>query len=134
MATIVKAANLPSLASLTPPHNSTLPALFAGEALGQYDACYIKSSDGLVYRSNGTSANAAAKVRGYAGRKCAIGDPITLVFNVEVQYADATMTVGGNLFASATAGALDDAATTGGTAPVGFAVTSSRAYLTQSDY
>lgn len=135
MAEITKATNSPSCGSMLPPHNSTLPALFAGEALGAFDACYIKASDGLVYKSTGAAANAAAKVRGYASRKCNTGDPCTLWFDIEVQYADATMTVGGNLFLSGTvAGGLADAASTGGTAAIGFAVTSSRAYLYQSNY
>jgi hypothetical protein len=134
MAEITRAAKGASLASITPPHSNTLPALFAGTALVQYDACYIKS-DGLVYPSSGAAANAAAKVRGFAARKYAAAEPVTLVFGIEVQYADATMTPGNDLYASATVnGGLVTTSTTGGTSPVGFAVTSSRAFLKQSTY
>lgn len=136
MAAITKTVNGPSLASMLPAHNDTLSALFAGAALGSYDACYIKASDGLVYPSTGAAANAAAKVRGYASRKCGIGDPVTLYFDVEVQYCDASgLTPGADIYLSgSTAGGLDTATSTGGTAPIGFAVTDQRAYLFQSRY
>jgi len=122
----------PSLASLLPNGADVLAGLFAGEALTAFDACYVKS-DGLVWKSNGTSANAAAKVRGYASKATASGEPVTLYKNVRVAYGTG-MTPGTAVFLSATAGTLADGATTGGTAPIGFVVDATRIYLDISRY
>lgn len=100
--------------------------LFAGEALAAMDACYIKASDGKVYRSNGTGANEAAKFDGFCPRAVAVGGPVSLYSNgIRARYATATMTPGANLFVSATPGALADAASTGGTVPIARAYDSS---------
>jgi hypothetical protein len=110
--------------------------MVAGEALTAFAACYIKASDGKVYNSIGTAANAAAKVRGYAAQAYAIGDTnVTLYWDVRVRYG-AGMTPGADLYVSATAGGgvLSDVATTGGTAPVGFVIDATRAELKQSRY
>lgn len=132
MATVAKSGT-PSISSMGLDDGSQkLPALIAGEDIAAGDACYVKS-DGLAWRTNGTSANAAAKVRGFAPTAAKSGEPIALVFNVTFNYGSG-LTPGVDLFASATAGALDNAATTGGTAPVGFCVDASRVYLFQSTY
>lgn len=88
--------------------------LLAGEAIGACDACYIKS-DGKVWKSNGTSANAAAKFAGVAAIAAAVGEPVTLfgIGTLVAQYATG-MTPGAPLYIAATAGAFDTAATTGG--------------------
>lgn len=41
----------PTLATLVPPTNCNRGGLIAGEAIAGFDACYIKASDGKVYRS-----------------------------------------------------------------------------------
>lgn len=88
--------------------------LYAGEALGVCDACYIKASDGKVYRSNGTAANEAAKFDGITPRAAAIGEPVTLLgLGTRLRYGTG-LTIGTDLFVAATAGGLDTAATTGG--------------------
>jgi hypothetical protein len=100
--------------------------LFAGEALAVMDACYIKASDGKVYRSNGTNADEAAKFDGFVPRAAAAGQPVSLYSNgIRARYANATMTVGANLFVSVTPGALANAASTGGTVPIARAYDSS---------
>src|ERR1051325_7509641 len=99
--------------------------LFAGETIGAGDPCYIKASDGLVYRSTGAAANAAAKVRGWAAAGYVAGDPVTLYEAVEMRYGSG-MTPGADVFLGATAAALADAASTGGTAPIGFVVDATR--------
>lgn len=131
MADIAKSGT-PSLASVLPPANHRISGLLAGEAIAAWDACYIKS-DGKIWRSNGTSANAAAKCDGFAFAASAVGEAVTLYFGVNAQYG-AGMTPGARLYVSATAGALSDAATTGGTAPVGFVVDATRVHVFQSRY
>lgn len=130
MAQVAKSGT-PSLCSPTT-QNESIAGLVAGEALAAFDAVYIKS-DGKIWKSNGTSANAAAKVRGYAAQAVGAGEPITIYLNPRVRYG-AGMTPGTTLFLSATAGTLSDAATTGGTAPIGFVVDATRVQLYPSQY
>lgn len=133
MAAIAKSGT-PSISSMGLDDGSQkLPALICGEDIAAGDACYVKASDGLIWRSNGTSANAAAKVRGFAPTAAKTGEPLSLVFNVTFNYGSG-LTPGADAFASGTAGALVDAATTGGTAPIGFVVDATRIYLFQSNY
>lgn len=131
MATIAKAGT-PSLASVLPPQNVQIAGLLAGEAIAAGDLCYINSA-GRIMRTNGTSANAAAKVRGIALEACANGEAVTIMAYVNIRYG-AGLTPGADLFASATAGAIDDAATTGGTAPIGFVVDATRIHIFPSRY
>jgi hypothetical protein len=124
----------PSLSSLNlDPGAQKLPALIAGEDLAAMDACYINAS-GLVIRSTGAAASAAAKVRGYAPTSIKSGEPVSLIFNVSVNYGSG-LTLGSDVFLSgATAGGLDTAVSTGGTAPIGFVEDATRIYLFQSRY
>jgi hypothetical protein len=121
MATIAKTLT-PSLSSVEPPQNDTVPGLLAGEAIAPGDCCYVKS-DGTVWRTNGTAATAPALYCGiYLGSSnVAVGEGLTLFANVTVRYS-AGLTPGTRYFVSATAGAIDDAATTGGTVAVAYAV------------
>lgn len=96
--------------------------LIAGEALEVADACYIAGADGLVYKADGTAGDELAQFAGFAARTAAIGDPITL-YGIGTRFKYATgMTPGDRFFVAATAGRLDDAATTGGTVAVAMAV------------
>lgn len=131
MATIAKSGT-PSLASVLPGQNDQIAGLLAGEAIAAYDACYVKT-DGKVWRSTGTAANAAAKVDGWAAEACNTGEAVTLFMDVNVRYG-AGLTPGARYYLSATAGAIDDAATTGGTAPVAFAIDATRIRVLQSRY
>src|ERR687886_2838811 len=99
MATISKSGT-PSLASLAVPAANKITGLLAGEAIAAGDICYVKS-DGKVWRSNGTAANAAAKVRGMAMTAAAVGEACTLYHDVVVRYG-AALTPGQDLYASAT--------------------------------
>jgi hypothetical protein len=63
----------------------------------------------------------------------AIGEAVTLIHDVNVRYG-ATLTPGARYYVSATPGALDDAATTGGTAPVAFAIDATRIHVMLSRY
>lgn len=124
MAQITKIAS-PSLASLLPNHGSDKehPDLVAGENLGAWDACYI-NANGMVYKATGAAANAAARVRGWCpdgGRNA--GEAVTLLRNCRVEYGSG-LTPGTDLYLSGTvAGGLADAASTGGTEPIGYVVT-----------
>lgn len=131
----VSKVGTPSLSSLTPGQDKTLAGnLYAGEALGAGDACRINAADGRVYRASGAAAGANAKVRGYAPQQYNVGEPVTLVFDVNFRYASG-LTPGADLFLSGTvAGGLADAASIGGTAPIGFVVDATRVHLMKSRY
>jgi hypothetical protein len=130
MADIAKSGT-PSLSTLMPNSDQQL-TLPCGEAIAAGDACYVKS-DGKIWRSTGTAANAAAKVRGYALTAKAVGEAVTIAWDIRMNYASG-MTPGIDIFLSATAGAIADAATTGGTAPIGYAVDATRVHLFASRY
>lgn len=124
MADIAKSGT-PSLASTLPANEQQIPGLLAGEAIAQGDICYI-ASDGTVMRATGAAANAAANARGIAAMAAATGEAVTLFRNVRFGYG-AGLTPGANYYLSgATAGALADAASTGGTKVLGFAVDATR--------
>ena len=126
-------SGLVSLSSLVPGQDKTIAGLVAGEAIVQGDACYIKS-DGKVWKATGAAANAAAKVDGFAMGGAAVNEAVTLVFDVNLRYG-AGLTPGARVYLSGTvAGGLADAASTGGTAPVGFVVDATRIRVWQSRY
>lgn len=130
--TVVAKSGTPSMASVLPPQSQQIAGLLAGEALAAGDACYIKS-DGKVWKSVGTAVNAAAKVDGWAAEACGVGEGVTLFYDVTFRYG-AGLTPGARVFLGATAGLIDDTATTGGTAPIGFVVDATRIRLLQSRY
>lgn len=109
--------------------------LRAGEAVAAGDACYIKGADGKVYKSVGTTTNAAAKVDGWAPVAAASGEAVTLMTDVEFHYG-ASLTPGARYYVSATTsgGKIADASSAGGTAPVAFAIDSTRIRVLQSRY
>lgn len=133
MAAVAKSGT-PSLATMIPGGGNFVGSnLKAGAAIAAGDACYIAST-GLVHPSTGAAANAAAKVRGFAAAAAASGEAVTLLTDVDFHYGSG-MTPGIDVFLSAaTAGALSDVATTGGTAPIGFALDATRLRLFQSRY
>lgn len=90
-----------------------ITGLVAGEDLDVAAPCYIKSSDGKVYMSNGTAANEAAEVAGFAPRAVKSGQPVTL-FGQGTRFGYGSgLTPGDVLYVGATAGRLDTAATVG---------------------
>lgn len=130
MATLTK-VGAPSLSSLNPNQDQIITGI-TGEAIAAGDLCYIAST-GLIMRSNGTAATAPAKCRGIAANAAPSGGPLTVYNDVRFEYG-AGLTPGTNLFVSATAGAVDDAATTGGTAAVGYVVSATRIHIFGSRY
>jgi hypothetical protein len=85
MATISKSGT-PSLATINPGvEHQPGKGLLAGEAIAAGDLCYIKN-DGKIWRSNGTSVNAAAKCVGIAAKAADSGQPITVLRGVSFNY------------------------------------------------
>lgn len=120
----------PSLSSPLPPPSNQTTGLVAGEALGLWDAVRIHS-DGKVYKATGAANNASARVIGFVPQAHSSGDKDVTIYhgNVNVRYG-AGMTPGGYVFLSgATAGALADAASTGGIQPLGIILDATRIRL-----
>jgi hypothetical protein len=130
MASIAKSGT-PSLSTAIPPTTNSLSGLYAGESLSAGDACYIKTSDGKVYRSIGTAANAAAVVDGFALSDCPIGEVLSLYWGVNLRYG-AGLNPGTFAYLDTTAGGLSDAATTGGTVPIGRVIDATRIWVRKS--
>jgi hypothetical protein len=109
-----------------------ITGLKAGENLDVAAPCYIKSSDGLVYMSNATSANEAAEFVGFSSRAAQSGKPVTLFgLGTRFQYGS-SLTPGDVYYIGATAGRLDTAATTGDSMGVAIAITSTDIVITRS--
>lgn len=78
------------------------------------NACYV-AADGLVYMSNGTAANAAAKVDGFNAQPAKAGQGVTLLGRgLRMRYGTG-LTPAALYYLGTTAGRLDTATTTGGT-------------------
>lgn len=132
MASVAKSGT-PSLSTRNPcPGHYVGSDLRAGAAISAGDPCYI-ASGGTVLRSIGTTANAAAKVDGWAAGAAASGEAVTLLTDVEFHWGSG-MTPGTRLYLSLTAGTLSDAATAGGTAPVAKAIDATRIRVWASTY
>jgi hypothetical protein len=131
MAAINKSGT-PSMSTAAPPTNCSISGLYAGEAISAGDACYIKTSDGKVYKSTGAAANAAAVVDGFAPSDYSTGDAMSLYWNVNFRYG-ASLSPGSFAYLSGTtAGGLDTATSTGGTVPIGRVVDATRIYVFKS--
>lgn len=106
--------------------------LYAGEVLAAVAPCYIKASDGKVYQCNGTAANEAAKFDGFTARAVDINQPVTLYgIGARFQYGSG-MTIGADLYLSATAGVLADAPTAGGLVPIARVITATDIRVTRN--
>ena len=111
LVTIASDASVDTVSAQTAPQRA---GLVAGEALLAFAPCVLKS-DGLVYMSNGTAADANAQFDGFTPRAYASGDTnVTLLgIGTRMRYAASGLTPGAKLYIGATAGRLDTAATTG---------------------
>jgi hypothetical protein len=121
MAEVARPTIRPTLGSHQLGHNCRISGLIAGEDLQACEAVYVKS-DGKVWRANGTAANAAARVRGFAAMNAlaAQTDAITIMHSCEVAWAN-TLTPGADLYLSAAVpGGLSTTATTGGAAAIAY--------------
>ena len=121
---LVARATTPSMDASTGMFAPQITGLIAGEDLLAGAPVYIKSSDGLVYMSNGTAANEAAEIVGFTPRAVKSGQPLT-VFGKGTRFNYATgLTPGDKYYIGATAGRLDTATTTGDSVGVAQAITS----------
>lgn len=125
MATITRANVSLSTRGPCPAHRPS--GKVAGEALTAGDMVYMKS-DGLIWKANGTAATAPALSIGMVLVDSSVNEACTPVSGCCVNYATG-MTPGARLFVSATAGALDDAATTGGTVAVAYVWDATQIFL-----
>lgn len=127
MADVAKSGT-PSMCSPVPPPDKRISGLLAGEAIAAGDALYIKS-DGKLWKATGAANNAAAKVVGFAAQAASAGEAVTAFHDVHFRYG-AGLTPGARYFLSgATAGALADAASTGGLTPIAFAIDATRVHV-----
>jgi hypothetical protein len=127
MAEIAK-SGVPSLASFGLDANDKCTGLIAGEAIAAGDAVYIKS-DGKVWRATGAAVAPAAVVRGFALIAAQVGEAVTFAWDVRLRYG-AALTPGASYYLSGTnPGGLADAASTGGTVAVAYAVDATRIYV-----
>lgn len=100
-----------------------IAGLIAGENIDRCACCYIKTSDGKVFMSNGTAANEAAEFAGMSAKAAVAGRPVTLFgIGARFRYAASGLGPGDKYFVAATPGRLDTAATIGGTVPVAQAI------------
>jgi hypothetical protein len=129
MAEITKSSKASLATTNIPPSCQVGSGLIAGEDLGTLDACYIKASDGKVYKATGAAANAAAKPDGFAALAAKSGEAVTLIEGCDVRYGS-SLTKAARLYLSGSvAGGLADAASTGGTVPIAKVLDSTRIRL-----
>jgi len=122
-----------SLATKQPGAEHTITGLFAGETIAAGDCCYIKASDGKLYRSTGAAANAAAQVDGWAAENCTAGEALTLYKSVNFNYSANLLVPGTSYYVSGTvAGGIADAASTGGTVAVARSIDGYRLFVKTS--
>lgn len=129
---LITRASTASMDASTGMYAPQITGLVAGEALDVAAPCYIKSSDGKVYMSNGTSANEAAKFHGFTPRAVSSGQPVTL-FALGARFNYGTgLTIGAKYYIGATAGRLDGATTTGDSVGVAVAITATDVIVTRA--
>lgn len=121
MALLARAADA-SVDASTAMFAEQVSGLVAGEAIDACAACYIATADGKVYQSNGTSANAAAKVDGFSAQAAAAGQGVTLLGRGTRMRYGTGLTIAALYYLGTTAGRLDTATTTGGTVALAKAI------------
>lgn len=128
MAEVTK-TGVPSIATPYPSKESLITGLIAGEDIEAADVVYLHS-DGKVMKASGAAANAAARAIGFTARAAKSGEAVTVVrigSGVMIGYGPK---IGGSPAAPATrfylsgsvAGGLADAASTGGTQVIAYAI------------
>lgn len=124
MAAVTFASDV-SIDASTAMYAPQITGLYAGEDLVTGCPCYIKSSDGKVYKSNGTANNEAAEFAGIAPRAAKSGEPVTLYgLGTRFRLSSGSLTPGDVYYIATTAGGYDTATTTGDTKGTVQAITS----------
>ena len=117
-----------SLATLEPGYEHQINGLVAGETLAKGDFVYIKS-DGKAWKATGAAANAAAVVRGIVLMPAVAGDGVTILRGVVVNYGTSLTPNASYYLSGAVAGGLADAASTGGTTEIAYAIDATRIFV-----
>jgi hypothetical protein len=119
MAAVTKGSNV-SLCTPLPNDSNKIGPLLVGEDIAAGDACYIKTSDGKIYRSVGSAAAAAAECDGFAPVAALVAQrqTLSLFHDVNMNYAASGLSPGTYLWLSTTvAGGLDTASNVNQTKP-----------------
>jgi len=133
MALVARRANV-TIEGISAAYVTQIPAsigLRAGAALDAGAPCRV-AADGLVYMTDATAADALARVMGWTGKAYTIGEPVTLHGAGAIFEYGTGLTPGATLFAGATAGRLDDAATVGDAVGVAKVVTATHIVATRA--
>lgn len=125
MAAITKSANV-NMDTDSGMRAAHIGHLLAGEAIAKGDACYIKGSDGKVYKAIGTAANEAANVVGLAPDAAAAGEAVSVYGAFSIWEYSTGMTPGTAVYLGLVAGGLDTVAQLGHPTPVGHVVDAQR--------
>jgi hypothetical protein len=125
-------SGVPSLATGVPDASHQLMGI-ANATIAAGAACRIVGvtarDEPLFAPASGAAADVNRSVFGYAARDARAGEGLTLFHDVEFG-GYSGLTPGNPVFLSGTtAGELDLVATTGGTTPIGYAVTAERIWL-----
>jgi broad specificity polyphosphatase/5'/3'-nucleotidase SurE len=111
-----------------------LRAIPCGENIAIGDALCLRS-DGKLWKATGAAANANARCIGFAPTACDVGEVLTPIYNVIVSGYASGLTPGAPLYVSGTvAGGLADAASTGGTGIVAYAISATDIIALQGRY
>ncbi len=131
MAAVTKVGT-PTLSSVLPQQGDQIQGI-AAEALGACDVVYISGVAGngqpLISLADGSAADALAAARGVTAHAAGVGAGVTVYRQARFEYGATLVTTHGAnapVFLSGTPGALVDAATTGGTVPIGYVVDQTR--------
>lgn len=125
----VRISGTPSLATLLPEPAHQINGLKAGAAIAVGQFCYIKAADGLVYPASGAAATEVARARGVVLQAAQVGDGVTIMRGVAVRWG-AGLSPGAPYFLSGTnAGELVEAASTGGTTEIAYAIDATRIFV-----
>lgn len=127
MAAVAKSGR-PSLATLEPGYEHQINGLRAGEAIAAGDFVYIKS-DNSVWLATGAAANAAAKAVGIVFQAAAVDDGVSIYHGVVCHYGSGLTPNTPYYLSGATAGAIVDVASTGGTSPLAYSIDDTRIYI-----
>lgn len=131
MAVVTKSSTA-SLDANSVDNSNRLSGLLAGEAIAAFDLVRVHS-DGLVMKCNATALNASAYVDGMAAGAADSGQPVTILKQgARIKYGSA-LTPAAILYAAATAGALDTAATTGDATGVAKVISATDIVLTRTN-
>lgn len=118
-----------SLATVEPGYEHQINGLVAGETLVKGDLVYIKAADGRAWKATGAAANAAAVVRGMVLMGAVAGDGVSIHRGVVVNYGTGLSPNASYFLSGTVAGGLADAASTGGTAEIAYAIDATRIYI-----